>query len=152
MPPRNAKRRNLRASVQAASQRRLPVIFEGPGTGISSLPSGKYGRFNVTTPNRKTGTFGRFTVSTPKPKTLKNYITRGVSSANFHTRRIEAAINAVKQANREKYQRALKNLQNRHNTERNNLKKKHEANENALFNKHEAETRRKINRLLQAVA
>jgi len=113
------------------------------------LKPGQYGRFTVNMPENKRG---RFTVTTvpKKYKPLANYLPKKNRVA-YHKQRVQQAINAVRAANRERYQKAVKNLQNRHKNELNKLQQKHIANENALYNKHEAETRKKLARLLNFV-
>jgi hypothetical protein len=124
-------------------------ILEEPGSRIKMLKPGQYGRFTVNMPENKRG---RFTVTTvpKKYKPLANYLPKKNRVA-YHKQRVQQAINAVRAANRERYQKAVKNLQNRHKNELNKLQQKHIANENALYNKHEAETRKKLARLLNFV-
>lgn len=126
-------------------------INEEPGSRIKSLKPGQYGRFTVNMPgNNKRG---RFTVSTvpKKYKALATYLPEGKNRMARQKQRVQQAINAVQAANRERYQKAVKNLQNRHKNELNKLKNKHIANENALYNKHEAEIKKKLARLLNFV-
>lgn len=125
-------------------------INEEGGPRFKSLKPGQYGRFTLNMPgNNKRG---RFTVSTvpKKYKPLANYLPKKNRVA-YHKQRVQQAINAVRAANRERYQKAVKNLQNKHKNELNKLQQKHIANENALYNKHEAETRKKLARLLNFV-
>lgn len=125
-------------------------ILEEPGSRIKMLKPGQYGRFTVNMPENKRG---RFTVTavSKKYKPLASYLPAGKNKVARQKQRVQQAINAVRAANRERYQKAVKNLQNRHKNELNKLKNKHIANENALYNKHEAETRKKLARLLNFV-
>ena len=116
-------------------------ILEEPGSRIKMLKPGQYGRFTVNMP---------VTTVSKKYKLLANYLPKKNKVA-YHKQRVQQAINAVRAANRERYQKAVKNLQNKHKIELNKLQKKHIANENALYNKHEAETRKKLARLLNFV-
>jgi len=124
-------------------------ILEEPGSRIKNLKPGQYGRFTVNIPANKRGRFTVITVP-KKYKTLSNYLPKKNRTA-YHKQRVQQAINAVRAANRERYQKAVKNLQNKHKNELNKLQKKHIANENALYNMHEAETRKKLARLLNFV-
>jgi hypothetical protein len=121
------------------------------GRAVSSVRPVQKGRFTVETymspmPRlAKPGKYKRFQVVHTKPTKNTRY------HLQKKRNKIQKAVNAVKNANRIKYQQAFNTLKMRHKAEMNAMEKRHQKNENALYNTHFANKNKKISRLLQAL-
>jgi hypothetical protein len=129
---------------------------------VTSLRPVQKGRFTVepymASPRRtraktpiKPGTYGRFQVINTSPKKLQKPTKNARYYLQKKRNKIQRAVNAVKNANKSKYQRAMANLKARHKIELNNLEKRHQQNEDNLYNKHFINSNKKITQLLQAL-
>jgi hypothetical protein len=133
------------------------------GRAVSSVRPVQKGRFTIYTasPKRaslktplKPGKYGRFEVVVPSPKKLPK-LSKPTKNTVYYLQKkrnkIQRAVNAVRNANKNKYQKAMANLKARHKIEANNLENKHQQNENNLYSKHFVNANKKIAQLLRAL-
>jgi hypothetical protein len=131
------------SSVRPVQKGRFTIYKTSPKRASPRTPlkSGKYGRFEVLSPPQKLTKLPKLLI--PK-KNTRYYLMK-------KRNKIQTAVNAFRNAKKNKYQKEMSNLKARHKIEANNLEKKHQQNENNLYNKHFTNANKQIERLLRSL-